>query len=414
MLEVTSLAKSYGGQPVFSDITFMVDAGQIVSLLGPNGAGKTTLLSIIAGLRRPDSGSVRICGADVSTSRSDALQHLGIAPQETSIQLSLTGRENVTFFAELQGVSRRDLKPRLNWVIEALGLGEFVDKPTQQLSGGERRRIHTAIAIVGRPPVVLLDEPTVGADIESRGQLLEAVRHLAMDGAAVLYTTHYLPEVSELGGRVLMLDRGRLIADGTVPELLAAHSGDVVELTFNGPVTRFANQAVVAHGGHQQQGPSHLTATVDGYLTHAGAANPTPSRPHGSNGVYGRDGTYGRRTNGSQTTNGVSRHRIDRGSSTGIGGGIGNLEVRGNVVRAWGDAITAVTAELLSTLGPDDPQLLDINLVGGSLESVYLSLTGRHYDADDPGLAPAEPPADPADPFDAVPERVLTNEPVGR
>jgi ABC-2 type transport system ATP-binding protein len=212
-----------------------VAAGEIVGLLGPNGAGKTTLVSIVAGLRGADGGSVRIGGIDALAHPHRVRPLLGLAPQETGIYPSLTCRQNLRFFAELTGLRKRRLRDAVDSVAEALQLTELLDRRAQHLSGGERRRLHTALALVHRPALVMLDEPTTGADVRTRTQLLELVTNLAANGSAVVYSTHYLNEIDQLGASVLIIDRGRAIARGTVANLLAAHAANVVKLTFAGP-----------------------------------------------------------------------------------------------------------------------------------------------------------------------------------
>lgn len=304
MLAIEGVAKSYEGHAVLTDVSLLVRPGEIASLLGPNGAGKTTLLSIIAGLRSADAGSVSICGHDLATQRAFAIRNLGVAPQETAVQLSLTTRENLHFSAELAGVSRRDLKTRTAWAIEALGLGSFADRTAQKLSGGERRRLHAALAMIGWPPVVLLDEPTVGADIATRSQLLEVVRGLADQGTTIIYTTHYLPEVEELAARVMLLDHGTIIADGELQDLLEQHATNSMDLTFQGPA------------------------------------------PH------------------------LEHHRA-------------TIVTSGSVARVTGDSIAEIAADLIGGLGADSQRLTKVEMLSGSLDSVYLSLTGRRFSHED-------------------------------
>ena len=215
-LALAGVVKRYGERVALDGVDFTVDAGSVVALLGPNGAGKSTLVSIAAGLLAPDAGAVVIRGRP------------GLAPQEIGIYPSLTVRENLWAFAELYGVSRRRAE---RW-LEPFVLTALADRPAGRLSGGEQRRLHTAIAVVHRPRVVLLDEPTAGADTQTRSAILEAVRGLASDGAAVVYTTHYLPEIEELGADVALLERGRIIASGTIEELVAAHAESLVEVTY--------------------------------------------------------------------------------------------------------------------------------------------------------------------------------------
>lgn len=236
VLAVELVSKSYGDQLVLDQVSLSVAQGEILALLGPNGAGKTTLLSIVAGLRSADAGRVKIGGHDVVTSRSEAVSLIGIAPQDTGVQLLLSARENLEFYARLAGVTKADLARSLERVIVALSIDDFIDKPCSQLSGGQRRRVHTACAIVGRPQLLLLDEPTVGADIEMRSQLLELVASVAAEGTAVLYTTHYLPEVEALNARVAMLEHGRVLVDMELGSLLAEYATSAIDLKFDGPV----------------------------------------------------------------------------------------------------------------------------------------------------------------------------------
>lgn len=236
LLEVRGLRKCYGTRTALAGVDLDVASGEIVGLLGPNGAGKTTLVSILAGLRQPDAGSVTIGSIDALANPDKARRLLGLAPQETGVYATLTCRENLRFFAELAGLRGRALRGAVESVAEALQLTELLDRCAQQLSGGERRRLHTALALVHRPPLVLLDEPTTGADVRTRAQLLQLVRELTSERSAVLYSTHYLTEIEQLDASVVVLDQGRVIARGSVDRLIAAHATNVVEFTFDGPI----------------------------------------------------------------------------------------------------------------------------------------------------------------------------------
>ena len=215
-MRLTGVVKRYGDRVALAGVDFEVPPGEVVALLGPNGAGKSTLVSIAAGLLAPDAGSVEVRGRP------------GLAPQEIGLYPSLTVRENLWAFAELYGVSRR----RAERLLEPFVLSHLADRPAGRLSGGEQQRLHMALAVVHRPRVVLLDEPTAGADTQTRSAILRAVRALAADGAAVVYTTHYLPEVEELDAGVALLEAGRIIATGSVSELVAAHAESTVEITY--------------------------------------------------------------------------------------------------------------------------------------------------------------------------------------
>jgi ABC-2 type transport system ATP-binding protein len=235
VLEVAEVSKSYGTRQALQEVDLTVASGQVVGLLGPNGAGKTTLLSIVAGLLRADAGKVRVNGSDVVRDPLRAQHSLGFAPQSTGLYEPLTVEENLRFFGGLAGLRRRQLVRRVAEVSEALLLGGLRSRQCQQLSGGEKRRVHTAIALIAEPPLLLLDEPTVGADIETRMALLELVQGLATRGTAILYTTHYLPEVEALDAAVVLIDKGHVIARGSVDQLVAAHGSGELELRFKGP-----------------------------------------------------------------------------------------------------------------------------------------------------------------------------------
>jgi len=237
-LEVAGVAKSYGSKPALRGVDLRVRPGQVVSLLGPNGAGKTTLLSIIAGVLQADAGTVRVNGFDVGRHPQRAQRSLGFAPQSTGLYEPLTVKENLRFFGQLAGLDRRCLDRRVSELCEALLLGGLRERQCQHLSGGERRRVHTAIALIAEPPVVMLDEPTVGADIDTRLALIALVKDLANSGTAVLYTTHYLPEVEALTAAVVLIDGGRVIAQGSVDQLIQAHGSGELELRFKGAAPR--------------------------------------------------------------------------------------------------------------------------------------------------------------------------------
>ena len=235
MLNVHDVHKAYGDVTALAGMSLSLEPGSIVALLGPNGAGKTTLISCIAGLRRVDRGTITVDGIDAVDDPPTAQTRIGLAPQDTGVYEALSVRENLLFFCELAGLRGRDRTARIGQLAEALALGDLLDRPSQRLSGGEKRRLHTAIALVHRAPLLLLDEPTVGADIATRGALLEVIRGLVADGTTVLYSTHYFPEVRVLGAEVAIVDHGRLIARGSPDELVATHADAAIELTFDGP-----------------------------------------------------------------------------------------------------------------------------------------------------------------------------------
>jgi ABC-2 type transport system ATP-binding protein len=215
-LALEGVVKRYGERVALDGVDLSVRAGEMLALLGPNGAGKSTLVGIACGLLSPDAGVVTVSGRP------------GVAFQEIGIYPSLTVRENLWAFAEIHGVSHRRAERLLGpFVLEALA-----DRQAGRLSGGEQRRLHTALALVHRPRVVLLDEPTAGADAQTRAAILDAVRAVAREGTAVVYTTHYLPEVEALGADVALLETGRVIASGTIAELVERHARSVLEVVY--------------------------------------------------------------------------------------------------------------------------------------------------------------------------------------
>ncbi len=236
MLHIAGLRKSYGDVAALQGVDMDVSAGEIVGLLGPNGAGKTTIVSIVAGLRKADAGVVEVDGLDALKRSAEVRRRIGLAPQDLGIYPVVSVRNNLRLFGRLAGLGERELRARIDEVAQALVITELLDRQGGTLSGGQKRRVHTAIALLHRPALLLLDEATTGADVETRGRILDVVRDLAAQGSTVLYSTHYLQEVEDLGARVVLLDDGRVIARGHADELIAAHAEPVVELTFQGEV----------------------------------------------------------------------------------------------------------------------------------------------------------------------------------
>ena len=213
-LDAQGIHKSYGTHEVLRGVDLLVEPGQILGLLGRNGAGKSTLITILCGLRRADSGTANICGHRPAS--ADAARLIGYAPQELGIYPDLSVAQNLAAFGELNGLGRRESASRAGEVMELLGLTEKRGQRASHLSGGQQRRLHAGMAIMHRPRLVFMDEPTVGADVEARSQILRAVRQLADDGAAVVYTSHYLAEFEELGSDIAILNEGRVVASGTL------------------------------------------------------------------------------------------------------------------------------------------------------------------------------------------------------
>ncbi|MEZ4366512.1 MAG: ABC transporter ATP-binding protein [Kofleriaceae bacterium] len=227
------LAKRYGARIAVAEASFEVAAGEIVGLLGPNGAGKTTTISMIAGVVTADAGHVEIAGHDLARAPGAARAALGLVPQELALYEELSARQNLRYFGRLYGLRGADLDARCAWALEAAGLADRAREPVQRFSGGMKRRLNLVIGLLHRPTVVILDEPTVGVDPQSRAHLLATVAALRDDGMAVVYTSHYMEEVAALCGRIAIMDEGTIVARGTVDELVAAHASGAVEIELS-------------------------------------------------------------------------------------------------------------------------------------------------------------------------------------
>jgi ABC-2 type transport system ATP-binding protein len=221
VLSVTGLIKDYGRRRALDGFDLTVRPGEIVGLVGRNGAGKTTFVEVVTGLVRPDAGQVTVAGVDALRDRRAARRLLGVAPQEQALYLPATVREHLRLFGALAGLRAGTLRAAIDATVEELRLTDVLDRPVGLLSGGQRRRTQAACALVPTPSVLLLDEPTVGADPTTRAALLDAVLARAANGAAVVYATHYLPELADLAATLAVADAGRVIARGSQEELLA-------------------------------------------------------------------------------------------------------------------------------------------------------------------------------------------------
>jgi ABC-2 type transport system ATP-binding protein len=219
MVEVDQLRKLYGELVAVDGISFAARPGEIFGLLGPTGAGKTTTISCICGLLTPTAGHVRVLGHDVVRDGTAARRSLGVVPQELALYEDLSATENLAYWGGAQGMRNPQLKERSREVLELTGLLDRAREPVKRFSGGMKRRLNLACGIVHRPSVLLLDEPTVGVDPQSRLRLLELVREQAKAGTCVLYTTHYMEEAESLCDRLAIVDHGKVIAQGTLPEL---------------------------------------------------------------------------------------------------------------------------------------------------------------------------------------------------
>ena len=236
-LLVEQVRRAYGKGPdlvqALDGVSLSVRHGEVVALLGNNGAGKSTLMSIVAGLIPTDSGRVWVEGECVTDGGGRPSRQVGLAPQEEAVYPTLTVCQNLRYFGRLSGLRGSELADRIDEVARHLSISDLQDRRASTLSGGQRRRLHTGLALMHRPTVLLLDEPTVGVDIDARAELLDFVRATAAQGAAVLYSTHQLHEVERLGASVVIIDGGRVLATGSVADLVARHAPPLVDLRFD-------------------------------------------------------------------------------------------------------------------------------------------------------------------------------------
>lgn len=220
VMSAVGLRKRFGELEAVREVSFEIGPGETYGLLGPNGAGKTTSISIIAGLLEPDAGNVTVKGQAITTRSTDSKRAVGLVPQDLAIYPDLSARENLRFFGRLYGMETADLRKRVSEVLEVIGLAERADDRAKEYSGGMKRRLNIGIGLLHHPDLLILDEPTVGVDPQSRNAILESVEHLSAEGMAVLYTTHYMEEAERLCDRVGIIDEGAIKAEGTRRQLV--------------------------------------------------------------------------------------------------------------------------------------------------------------------------------------------------
>ncbi len=232
-ISVSGLEKSYGTVRALAGVDLEVAAGTVLGLLGPNGAGKTTIIRILTTLLRPDGGSARVAGLDVVQDAAKLRERIGLAGQYAAVDENLTGLENLTMVGRLYGKSRAAAKQRAKDLLERFELLDAARRPTKTYSGGMRRRLDLAAALVATPPVLFLDEPTTGLDPRSRLQLWETIERLVADGTTVLLTTQNLDEADRLATSIAVIDHGRVLAEGTPDELKDRVGGERVEIRLD-------------------------------------------------------------------------------------------------------------------------------------------------------------------------------------
>ena len=233
-LRIKDVCRSFGDIVALDHVSLDVYGGETFGLLGPNGAGKTTLISIISGVESKDSGEIEFMGKPLKEPTAEFRKSIGVIPQEISLYDKLTGRENLEFFGSLYGIEKNTLNKRIDEALEMVGLSDRQKSRVGTYSGGMKRRINIAASILHAPSFILMDEPTVGIDPQSRNLIFEVIEKLHRDGATVVYTSHYMEEVERLCQRIAILDHGKVIACGSLDELIAMTGGkSSVEVEFD-------------------------------------------------------------------------------------------------------------------------------------------------------------------------------------
>jgi ABC-2 type transport system ATP-binding protein len=244
VLECRGLRKAFGERLAVDDVGFTIAPGETYGLLGPNGAGKTTTISMVCGLLERDAGDVTVDGAAVDTRTTEARAAIGFVPQEIAIYPDLTAKENLRFFGRLYGMTGDELDRRVQEVLQIVDLADRADDRTSEYSGGMKRRLNIGLGLLNRPKLLVLDEPTVGVDPQSRNAILSSVERFGEQGMAVLYTTHYMEEAERLCDRVGIIDEGTLMAEGTRRELVAlVGHHDRISLSATGDLAAAAEAA---------------------------------------------------------------------------------------------------------------------------------------------------------------------------
>lgn len=243
MLQVDAVLKSYDKNEVVREISFHVDKGESFGLLGPNGAGKSTTIGMISGIITPDRGEIKVDGLSVKKNALDIKRKIGVVPQEIALYPTLSALENLVFWGKMYGLTRKEARKRADEVLEYVGLRERAKEKIETFSGGMKRRVNIGASLMHKPELLIMDEPTVGIDPQSRNHILETVKELNKNGMTIIYTSHYMEEVEFLCNRIGIIDKGKMIALGTKKDLFQRLAeGTIIKVMVNKLDELFVNQ----------------------------------------------------------------------------------------------------------------------------------------------------------------------------
>ncbi|MCP9271907.1 ATP-binding cassette domain-containing protein [Mycolicibacterium arenosum] len=266
-IEAIDLVKRFGDELAVDGVSFTVAQGTVLGLLGPNGAGKTTTVRMMTTLTVPTSGTARVAGYDVRTEPDLVRRNMGLTGQAATVDELLTGRENIRMIGGLYGIGRKDIRRLGDELLERFDIVDAADRPVRSYSGGMRRRLDLAVSLIAAPPVLFLDEPTTGLDPRSRSDLWEVLRGLVAGGTTLLLTTQYLEEADQLADDIVVIDRGRIIAQGTPLQLKRQAGNASLVVTVSHAANLGAARELLARTGadvHVDEGARQLTAAADG------------------------------------------------------------------------------------------------------------------------------------------------------
>ncbi|MCL2859912.1 MAG: ATP-binding cassette domain-containing protein [Oscillospiraceae bacterium] len=232
VIEIKNVSRSFDKVKAVDNLSLNIPENGVFAILGPNGAGKTTLINMLATLLKPNEGTIKVFGYDVVKEAEKVRELIGLTGQYASVDEALTARQNLVIFGQLLGLKKKDARNRANELLEEFHLTDAADKPISKFSGGMRRRLDLAVSLIAHPKLIFLDEPTTGLDPRTRNQMWDTIRSLVKEGSTVLLTTQYLEEADQLADKIVIIDKGHIVAEGTAEELKKTHNAKNLDDVF--------------------------------------------------------------------------------------------------------------------------------------------------------------------------------------